>query len=149
MRRILTALALLCAIASPIAAQPKCTPGDFAPLTGQAGAIDGDTLALMFDGRRTPNVRLWGVDSPELLAELVHSKPVTVRPVECDKYGRTVAHAEAGGEDLSLAMVRAGMAYTFTHYAMRADMIDRYRALADAEREARKAKRGLWVRWMP
>jgi hypothetical protein len=31
---------------------------------------------------------------------------------------------EAGGEDLSLAMVRAGMAYVFVQYAFRSDMLD-------------------------
>ena len=112
-----------------------------------------------------PNVRLWGVDAPELrdtgkveavagmrarvaLGELVSGKAVTVRAVECDAYGRTVANVEAGGVDLSLAMVRAGMAYVFAHYAFRPDMLDRFKALADAEREAREKGAGLWQVWL-
>jgi len=55
-----------------------------------------------------------------------------------------VATVEAGGEDLSLAMVRAGMAYVFVHYAFRPNMLDRFKALADAEREAREKRAGLW-----
>ena len=74
---------------------------------------------------------------------------MTVRPVECDAYGRTVATVEAGGEDFSLAMVRAGMAYVFVHYAFRPDMLDQFKALADAERESRGKRLGLWGVWLP
>ncbi|MBM3623646.1 MAG: thermonuclease family protein [Alphaproteobacteria bacterium] len=124
MRLILAALALLCTPVLAAAAQPKCTPGDLASLVGRAGAIDGDTLALIVDGRRTPNIRLWGVDAPELrdaaklespagmqarvaISDLVHGRPVTVQPIECDNYGRIVATVEVGGVDVLLAMARA------------------------------------------
>ena len=60
--------AMLCALACPAGATqpPKCNPADKAPLVGAAAAVDGDTLAVIVSGARTPNIRLWGVDAPEL-----------------------------------------------------------------------------------
>lgn len=166
MRPILAAIFTLFANAAVAQVTPRCAPGDIAPVIGHAAAVDGDTLAAVVNGHRVPNVRLWGVDAPELrnsgkvettagmrarvaLAELVADKPVTVRPVECDSYGRTVATVEAGGEDLSLAMVRAGMAYVFVHYAFRPEMLDHFNRLQAAEQDAREKRVGLWSVWLP
>ena len=62
MRYLLILLALL---APPALAQQDCgtLPSD---LTGMAYAIDGSTLAMISEGKRTPDIRLWGVLTPEL-----------------------------------------------------------------------------------
>jgi hypothetical protein len=59
-----------------------------------------------------------------------------------DRYGRTVARMYIDGKDVSLELGRAGLAWHFTRYS--SDPV-----LADAEREARAAKRGLWVQPNP
>jgi len=64
---------------------------------------------------------------------------VEVRIESHDRYGRTVAELFLeGGEWVNLALVRAGMAWHFTKYSKSA-------TLAEAERDARSARRGLWA----
>lgn len=84
--------------------------------------IDGDTLTC--DGQR---IRLEGIDAPEMpghcragrsctsgdphaaksYLESISRGSVTCRPIKKDVYGRTVARCEAGGRDLSCAMIAA------------------------------------------
>ena len=65
--------------------------------------------------------------------------PVTVREVDKDRYGRTVAEVSLpDGRSLNREMVRAGMCWWYRAYAP-AD-----RDLAALEAEAKAAKRGLW-----
>ncbi|MCS7469552.1 thermonuclease family protein [Stieleria sp. ICT_E10.1] len=54
------------------------------------------------------------------------------------RYGRTIGEVYAGGQRLGVDLVAAGLAWHYTQYAP--DDTD----LANAEREAREAKRGLW-----
>jgi endonuclease YncB( thermonuclease family) len=95
-------------------------------------------------------VRLHGIDAPETgqdfgsrakqaASDLAFGKEVTVRPVERDRYGRTVAEVILpGGRSLGQEMVRRGMAWWHRAYAP-ADA-----ALERLEAEARAAKAGLW-----
>lgn len=89
------------------------------------GVIDGDTFTC--SGRR---IRLASIDAPEMPGHCkqgrkctqgdpyasrdylrsLASGSVTCRSIETDHYGRTVALCEAGGKDLSCAMVGAGHA---------------------------------------
>lgn len=84
--------------------------------------IDGDTLTC--DGQR---IRLEGIDAPEMpghcrvgrsctpgdphaakdYLESISRGLVSCRPIKKDVYGRTVARCEAGGRDLSCAMIAA------------------------------------------
>jgi endonuclease YncB( thermonuclease family) len=116
------------------------------PVTGEARALDGDSLRVGED-----EIRIFGIDAPEArqvcrrreqawacgeaatreMRDLVRGRPVTCRGVDIDRYGRTVARCTAGGQDLGAAMVRAGLAIASGAYE------------AD-ERDARDAKRGLW-----
>ena len=84
--------------------------------------IDGDTLTC--DGQR---IRLEGIDAPEMpghcrkgrsctpgdpyaakdYLESISRGSVTCLPIKKDAYGRTVARCEAGGRDLSCAMIDA------------------------------------------
>lgn len=88
--------------------------------------VDGDTLRC-----GQTRVRLASIDAPELpghcrrgrectpgdpyastgnLQRLVAAQAVTCRPVDMDRYGRTVAYCEAAGRDLSCAQIGASAA---------------------------------------
>jgi endonuclease YncB( thermonuclease family) len=118
---------------------------------GEVVAVtDGDTLRVLRDGREQ-RIRLYGVDAPEraqpysqrakqLASSLVFGKVVRVQALETDKYGRTVARILLpDGSDLGHELVRAGLAWWYEQYA-RDD-----RTLASLERDARRARRGLWA----
>ena len=121
--------------------------------TGEVvGVADGDTISVLRDGRAV-RVRLQGVDCPEnaqdfgtkakqLTSSKVFGKTVTVIPRDIDRYGRTVATVMVDGEDLGLALVRAGLAWHYTRYSNDAE-------LARAETAARAAKRGIWSHVRP
>jgi micrococcal nuclease len=117
--------------------------------SGKVVAIhDGDTISVL-RGREPVRLRLEGIDTPELgqafgraakqfTAALAFGREVTVTTRYRDTFDRPVARVRLGGEDLSQALVRAGMAWHFTRYS-------NDRELATAEREARSARRGLWA----
>jgi endonuclease YncB( thermonuclease family) len=117
------------------------------PISGEAMAVDGDTLRL--EGQR---IRLIGIDAPELeqtcsdaagrewacgekaqtaLAAQLASGPLRCDPDGHDKYGRTLAYCSIGGSDLGAAMVRAGLAVSYPDYGAE-------------EADARAARRGVW-----
>lgn len=109
--------------------------------------LDGDTIEVFRNG--TQRVRIEGVDCPEsgqpfsqvarnFTRQLLFDRTVNVRPVTMDRYGRIVARVLVDGQDASLELVRAGLAWHYTTYS--SDVV-----LAAAEREARSAHRGLWA----
>lgn len=135
---------------------------------GQAFAIDGHTLGGT--GLKA-HLRIWGIQAPELrdatraesvtgmrarafLADLLAKADhkVKCRPARFDRECRIVAQcslADPGGSsDLGGSMIAGGMAYGFDldealPWESRAGQ--RY---ADAEFEARKARKGLWPVWL-
>jgi hypothetical protein len=68
----------------------------------------------------------------------VFAKDATVEVRDVDRCGRLVGRVYAGGTDLSLAILRAGLS---CHYYKQ---YSTDRALAAAEVEARSRKAGLW-----
>jgi endonuclease YncB( thermonuclease family) len=141
-------IAVLAVIAHVLQRPPA--PGE--PVTGRARAIDGDSLEI-----GSVRIRLFGIDAPErdqecrdgsgrafacgrearrALAESIAGREVTCTPVEVDRYNRHVSTCVAGGADLGESMVRLGHALDYTRHSR-----GRY---AQAEREARDARRGLW-----
>jgi endonuclease YncB( thermonuclease family) len=109
---------------------------------------DGDTVSVRRE-HDTVRVRLACIDAPEQgqafgtrakreLAELVLNRPVRLDVIDRDRYGRLVARLWANDVDVSLAMVKRGMAWHYRHHCP-----DEH-ALAAAESDARQAKRGLW-----
>lgn len=112
------------------------------------GVTDGDSLFVLLDGREE-EVRLEGIDCPEyrqafskrarqFTSSLVFGKQVRVREVTRDNYGRMIGRVYVGETDVSLELVRAGLAWHYKRYSK--DTL-----LSDAEVTARRNKVGLWV----
>ncbi|WP_190303382.1 thermonuclease family protein [Pseudanabaena sp. UWO311] len=124
--------------------------------------FDGDTIAVDCDGEKL-KLRFCGIDAPELsqplgdeskalMVKLVGGKQVVIRPIERDRYGRTIAEVEVksdrkrfdgeyeiafvGGE-----MIGAGMAY---HYRQFSGNCPNREIIVNAEDEAKKKKIGVW-----
>jgi micrococcal nuclease len=143
MRLVITTgvLALACTIA---VAQP-IVKNEF---TGRVvGVSDGDTAKVVV-GKETVTVRLEGIDAPETgqafgarsrqaLSSYVFGKTVTVRKTGEDRYDRTLGVLFENGTDINTKMVEDGFAWHYKKYS--SDV-----RLANFEREARLAKRGLW-----
>ena len=145
---------VLCALASVVVLGGLRTnahaTGTF---VGKVVAVqDGDTISVMRDGR-AERVRVDGIDAPEggqdfgnrakqFLSGLVFGKIVEIEVRDTDRYGRTVGRVMVDGRDAGLDVVRAGLAWHYVRYS--SDPL-----LASAEREARVARRGLWVQPTP
>jgi micrococcal nuclease len=128
-----------------------------------AYAVDGDTLRVRLPSNDLAYVRLVGIDTPEDV------KPGT--PVECgaedaavsmralapegasvvlrrdsvadakDRYGRILAHAFINGHQIELAQLRRGWAEV---YRFDGQHFDGLAGFERAERQARRAGRGVW-----
>jgi len=111
--------------------------------------IDGDTISVL-SGRTEVRIRLAECDAPEssqpfgyrakqFTSSLVFGRTVTVVPQGLDRYHRTISHIITDqGLDLSTELIRAGFAWWYRKYSRNTD-------LEILERQAREARRGLWV----
>lgn len=141
------------------AAQPTGVVGLSATLQTLEGRVvgvaDGDTITVLSVGNRQTRVRLQGIDAPESeqafgqvskrnLSELVFKRQVVVEYEKTDRYGRTLGKVLADGRDVNLLQVKAGLAWHYKYYQDEQSPADR-RLYADAETEARDARRGLWA----
>jgi len=137
---------LLAVVALPIRA---------AEMTGRVvGIIDGDTIDVLMPGFQMVRVRLAGIDAPErgqafgmaakaALSELVFARQVVVQWKKRDRYERLVGRVVVSGADANLAMVTRGMAWHCVRFEAEQEREDRA-AYAQAERQARLQRRGLW-----
>jgi len=145
-------IGLLLVSAGPTdARQSHVAPRSHATLTGQAQAIDGDTLLV--GGVR---VRLEGIDAPEIdqlctdaqgrqwrcgieahrvLARLVAAPTVQCEERGLDKYHRLLGICRAHGLDVNAELVRRGLAWAFVRYS---------RSYVAVEEDARRARVGVW-----
>lgn len=116
---------------------------------------DGDTLRLSVTGGvEAVRCRLAGIDAPEKgqsfaevararLTELVEKKNVTFTDVGPDKYRRRLGRITLeDGTDVNLEMVREGYAWHLSHFLTN----ETYKAV---QKEAREARRGLWIEDKP
>lgn len=116
--------------------------------TGEVvGVADGDTITVLRD--KTPvKIRLYGIDCPErrqafgkkakqLTSKMVFRKQVEIKPVDKDRYGRTVAWVYVDGKNLCEELVRNGLAWHYKKYSSD-------QSLAGLETRARKGRVGLW-----
>ncbi|MGE6916888.1 thermonuclease family protein [Achromobacter kerstersii] len=130
-------------------------------LTGPiVNVSDGDTVTLRApDGQR--RIRMDSIDAPEEghgadqpgqpyaeasrknLAGLVAGKTLTAQCYEQDQYGRDVCALILGdGRSANRLQVESGYAWAYT--ARKGDYL-RDKAMPDLQRQAKDAKRGLWV----
>jgi endonuclease YncB( thermonuclease family) len=126
-----------------------------AEMTGRVvGIIDGDTIDVLMPGLQVVRVRLSGIDAPErgqafgtaakaALSELVFARQVVVQWKKRDRYERLVGKVTVSGVDANLAMLTRGMAWHYVRFEAEQERQDRA-SYAQAEREARAQRRGLW-----
>lgn len=121
-------------------------------LSGPAKIHDGDTLSI---GQQ--RIRLFGIDAPEYgqtckdadgadwpcgrdaarhLRDLTAGQTVACKVMDHDRYERVVARCFVGHADLGATLVGQGYAIAFRRYA--SDYVRH-------ERQARRARRGLWA----
>jgi endonuclease YncB( thermonuclease family) len=119
------------------------------------GVADGDTVTVLDANKVQHKIRLAGIDAPEKkqpfgqrskqsLSDLVFDKTVTVETNKRDKYKRNVGKVLVDGVDANLMQVQRGFAWHYKAYEREQSANDRM-AYANAEIEARGAKRGLWA----
>ncbi|PLR21906.1 nuclease [Caulobacter zeae] len=128
----------------------------FAPLAAAIIACtapsvhDGDTLRCGAE-----RIRLFGVDAPEVRRGSTPAEPfayeardellrltrgrVGCRPVDRDRYGRTVAKCwSSASPDINAALIRSGYATEYRRYSKG--------LYAKPEAEAKAAQRGVWAK---
>ena len=143
--RVAVLFIAVCA-ASSVWAQETCTV---------YGVSDGDTVKVRCSQGKQVTIRLSGIDAPEKkqpfgqrskqnLSALVFSKLVTVETKKLDRYGREIGKILVDGVDANLMQVQRGFAWHYKAYEREQPAIDR-KVYADAENEARAARRGLWA----
>jgi endonuclease YncB( thermonuclease family) len=156
-RHLALALAAL-VLAAAAAAAPATRDLPPTVFGGMARVTDGDTIRIGHT-----RVRLAVADAPErgqmcdlrgkpwacgdaataMLQAIIADRPVTCRHSGKASYTRVVAMCEAGGVNLSVAMVERGMAVVERRFLR--EWPDLAPALRVAEAEARAARRGLWA----
>lgn len=110
--------------------------------------VDGDTLHV-YTNKKTYKIRLSGIDAPERgqaygkrakehLEFLVAGKQVIAIVESKDRYGRYVASMKVQSKDVCAEMLTAGYAWHYKQY-------DNNKYYDELQREAKKAKRGLWL----
>lgn len=150
MRKILTLLSLIIALAVPLFA--------LAESATVVDVVDGDTLRVQVSGA-TEKVRIIGIDTPETvdprkpvqcfgkeasdhMKQLLSGKSIELEtnPAEDkDVYGRLLRYVQFDGEDVGATMVRDGYAYSYRKYPH--PRLEAYNAF---EQEARSGNKGLW-----
>lgn len=171
---VLFACAILAATGPALAAGKRapCVPAHASlpqAIDGEGYAVDGDTIVLMIGGQRYGEVRLFGVDAPELRSRMSKEEMqpgmrsrdaldrllaaggdrVRVIPIEHDHYCRIVGRIEVDGRDLAEAMLRGGWAYVFTAWAFAKGRDPSLaKSYVTIQREARDAAAGLWPQWL-
>ena len=112
--------------------------------------LDGDTIEVLHH-QRPERIRLNGIDCPEkgqaygqkakhAASAIVFGKTVTLQTHGHDKYGRTLADVLLpDGLNVNHELVKAGWCWWYRKYAPGDVELERL------EKEAREAKKGLWV----
>ena len=125
-------------------------------LLGHAVAVsDGDTITVLDDTKQRHVIRLMGIDAPEKaqafgqkakqsLSDLVFDRDVSITWFKKDRYGRTVGQVYLDDTDVCLEQIKRGLAWHYKQYEREQSVEDRSR-YADAEKEARIARTGLWA----
>lgn len=108
---------------------------------------DGDTIEVKYEDE-VMDLRLDGIDCPEesqdfhkeakqLTSNMVLGKDILVEIISSDQYGRYVSRITSGYKDLSLELVKSGLAWHYKRYSSDEN-------LASAENAAKAKKKGIW-----
>lgn len=142
--RLLAIVAVLFSIVASVSFGADTVPAKI------VGVTDGDTIKVMVDTREM-KVRLYGIDAPEkgqpygqasttVMKHLTTGRNITVRTMDQDRYGRTVALVYADGICVNEAMVRSGNAWLYQQYCT-ASFCSEW---MQYQIEAKAAHKGLW-----
>jgi len=130
----------------------------FLPLSSAYGwngyvtkVLDGDSFRIK-RGRKTVEVRLYGIDSPEwgqaygnkakrYLKSKINRTTVTVSPKDVDHYGRTIALVSISGRLMNRELVREGLAWMYPRYCKQQPLCSELKKL---QLKAIAGRRGLW-----
>jgi micrococcal nuclease len=127
---------------------PSRAVADFSGLV--VSVLDGDTIEVLLD-KRSERIRLSGIDCPEkgqaygtrakqAASELVFGKEVTLQTHALDKFKRTLGNVILpDGMNVNQELVKQGWCWWYRKYAP-GDTV-----LKGLEKEAREAKKGLWI----
>lgn len=110
---------------------------------------DGDTITILLGNNSREQIRFYGIDSPESgqdfgnvskkeLSRLVYNKQVRVDAEGRDRYGRIIGKVYVDNIYVNREMVRLGAAWYYPRYTPNEP------DLAQAQHEAKSARRGLW-----
>jgi endonuclease YncB( thermonuclease family) len=116
---------------------------------------DGDTITVLDPGNKQHKIRLMGIDAPEKgqafgnvsresLASMVAGRNVVVEWHKRDRYGRLVGQVFSDSHDVGLVQIERGLAWHYKAYA-REQRPEDAREYAQAEVDAKVARRGLWA----
>lgn len=147
-KKLFTSVLLLVLLQATAHAEPLILQGRIVRVT------DGDTVTLLDERHTLHKIRLAGIDAPESampygqqatlhLVALVFGKAVEAVTYKQDRYGRTVATLMLGEQDVNLAMLQAGLAWHYKHYA-KEQPAAQAQAYAQAEDLARTRNLALW-----
>ena len=112
------------------------------------GVADGDTITVLFEGKKQYKVRLQHIDCPETrqpfaakakqsLSAKVFGKEVTVKWDEMDRYKRILGNVYLGKRWVNVELVSEGLAWHYKFYS-------KDKTMAAAEVKAKAAKLGIW-----
>jgi endonuclease YncB( thermonuclease family) len=118
------------------------------------GITDGDTIVVLDSNDQFHDIRLKGIDAPELrqafgetsrayLARLLAGKEVTIEWQKRDRYGRVVGKVTLDGRDICLEQIKAGLAWHYKKFENEQSETDQ-NLYAAAEQYTRSQKLGLW-----
>ena len=110
--------------------------------------IDGDTFDVLTNEKKTIRIRMNGIDCPErkqdfyqsaknALSGYIFNKEVNLFITGYDRNRRAIAMVYSNGDNINLVMIRSGLAWHFKKYSTDT-------SFANAEQQARLARKGLW-----
>jgi len=114
------------------------------------GVVDGDTIKVILDGTEA-NIRLHGIDAPEsgqaygqaatkVMREITTGRPISIKVLDRDRYGRPVALVYADGVSAQEVMLELGYAWVYTKYCAQSYCSQ----WAQLQERARQQRKGLW-----
>jgi micrococcal nuclease len=113
------------------------------------GIADGDTFTMLDNNNKQVRVRLYGIDAPEknqdygqvskkFLSDLIFNEQVTIKEIESDQYGRTIAIVMLDSIVVNEALLNAGLAWHYQQY-------DNNPLWVLLELNAQSQRKGLWA----